>query len=265
MSTPTIKQFADAEQVSRAAAEAFIGFAREAATKDGRFTVALSGGSTPRRLYEFLAESPFNTQVTWETLEFFWGDERAVPPGHADSNYRMANDVLIRKLAIADSRIHRMPAEREDLEHAAWDYQVEIARAFGVDPDGEPPQFDLVLLGMGTDGHTASLFPYTEAIREETRWVVSSYVPKLDSYRLTLTARILNNAAHVMFLVAGADKATPLEEVLEGPFDPERLPSQLIQPRLGDVTWLVDNSAATQLQRVNRESLAAKCQQPSDT
>ncbi|MFQ6022954.1 MAG: 6-phosphogluconolactonase [Acidiferrobacterales bacterium] len=256
MGTFTIKQFANGEQVSDAAAEAFVSFANEAIAARQRFTVALSGGSTPRRLYELLAESPFNTQVAWDKLEFFWGDERAVPPEHADSNYGMTSDALLTKLAIPEAHIHRMPADREDLENAAWDYQAEIARVFGVDPDGEPPQFDLVLLGMGADGHTASLFPYTEAIREETRWVVSSYVPKLDSYRLTLTPSILNKSAHVLFLVAGADKATPLEEVLEGPSDPERLPSQLIRPTSGDLTWLIDNSAATQLRRVNRESLA---------
>ncbi len=250
MSTPTIKQFANGEQVSDAAAEAFVSFANEAIAARQRFTVALSGGSTPRRLYELLAESPFNTQVAWEKLEFFWGDERAVPPDHADSNYGMTSDALLTKLAIPEAHIHRMPADREDLENAAWDYQAEIARVFGVDPNGEPPQFDLALQGMGADGHTASLFPYTRAIKEETRWVVSNYVPKLDSYRLTLTARILNNAAHVMFLVAGADKAESLAAVLEGPPDAERLPSQLIRPTSGDLTWLIDNSAGAKLKQL---------------
>jgi 6-phosphogluconolactonase len=247
VSTHRLCQFADAEQLGQAAAEYFVDVARGASEARRRFTVALAGGKTPQGLYTLLAAPPFREQLPWDRLEFFWGDERAVPPGHADSNFRLANETLLDKLRIAAAQIHRMQAERTDLENAAVDYQAEIARVFAVDPDGEPPQFDLVLLGMGADGHTASLFPYTEAVKEETRWVISNYVPKLDNFRLTLTARILNKAAHVLFLVAGRDKADALAQVLEGERDPLRLPAQLIQPEEGELLWFIDTPAASKL------------------
>ncbi len=242
-----VRRFPSSEQVSQAAAEAFIRIAGDAVTKRGRFTVVLSGGSTPRRLYEILAASPYSDRVVWGKVEFFWGDERAVPPDHRDSNYRMAYEALLGRINIADTQVHRMPAERKDREDAAWDYQVEIARVFGVDPNGEPPHLDLVLLGMGADGHTASLFPYTEGLKEETRWVVSNYAPNLDSYRLTMTPPILNRTAHVIFLVVGADKAKTLAQVLEGSIDTNRLPAQLIKPEEGELTWLIDEPAASEL------------------
>jgi 6-phosphogluconolactonase len=247
MGTGTIKRFTDLDQLSRAAAEEFVRIAAQAIEARDRFSVALSGGSTPRYLYELLAEPPFRQQIIWGKAEVFWGDERAVPPGHADSNYRMAREALLSRIDIAGTQVHRMPAERKDLENAAWDCQVEIARVFGIDPDGEPPRLDLVLLGIGADGHTASLFPYTEALKEETRWVVSNYAPNLDSYRLTMTPPILNRAAHVMFQVIGEDKAGALAQVLEGPVDTNRLPAQLIKPEEGELTWLIDEPAASQL------------------
>src|SRR5205807_8375702 len=185
----------------------------------GRFTVALSGGPTPRRLFQILAEVPFRDQVDWDKVEFFWGDERSAPPDHKDSNYRMASEALLQRIPVPITRIHRMQAERADRDVAAREYQAELARVFGVAADGEPPVFDLVLLGMGPDAHTASLFPGTTALKETTRWVVPNYVPKFSTYRLTMTPRILNRAAQVMFLVAGPDKAAPLAEVLEGPSD----------------------------------------------
>jgi 6-phosphogluconolactonase len=244
-----LRRFDDAEQLARGAAEYLVDVAREAIDARGRFTVALAGGKTPQRLYALLAAPPFSGQLPWDRVEFFWGDERAVPPGHADSNFRMANEALLRPLTIAPSQIHRMQAEQADLENVAVDYQAEIGRVFDIDPDGEPPRFDLVLLGMGADGHTASLFPFTEATKEETRWVISNYVPKLDSFRLTLTARILNKAAHVLFLVAGEDKADALAQVLEGEHEPLRLPAQLIQPEEGELAWFIDTLAATKLTR----------------
>jgi 6-phosphogluconolactonase len=246
MSNPVVRRFPDAEQVSKAAAEEFVRAAHEAIAARGRFTVALSGGSTPRRLYQLLAEPPYRTQVDWPKVEFFWGDERAVPPDHKDSNYRMAQEALLQRLTAAAGHIHRLQAERSDRDKAAADYQAEIARVFGGKPDGAPPAFDLVLLGMGPDGHTASLFPFTTALKEQTRWVVANHVPKLNTDRLTLTAPILNQAREVLFLVAGADKAQPLSEVLEGPSDTDRLPSQRIQPS-GKLIWFVDQAAATKL------------------
>lgn len=249
MSSPILRQVADAEQVSRTAAEEFVRLARDSISAHGRFTVALSGGSTPRRLFQILAEAPFREQVEWTKVEFFWGDERSVPPDHKDSNFRMAGEALLQKIPIAPDRIHRIQAERPDRDVAAREYQAEIARVFGVSPDGEPPIFDLVLLGMGPDAHTASLFPSTTALKETTRWVVPNYVPKFSTYRLTLTPRILNRAAQVLFLVAGPDKAAPLAEVLEGPPDTDRLPSQLIRPTAGRLVWLLDREAASRLTR----------------
>jgi 6-phosphogluconolactonase len=159
----------------------------------------------------------------------------------------MAKEALLDKVAIPAAHIHRMRGEREDRDAAARDYQAEIARVFQIAPDGEAPQLDLVLLGMGPDGHTASLFPGTTALKETTRWVVPNYVPKFNAHRLTLTTAILNRAAQVIFLVVGQDKAEPLAEVLEGPPDPERLPSQLIRPGAGRLLWLVDTVAAGRL------------------
>ncbi len=247
MSEPIIRCCADAEAVSRAAAEEFVRLAREAAAARGRFTVALSGGSTPRRLYQLLAEAPFRAQVDWPKVEFFWGDERAVPPDHKDSNYRTANEALLTKLALPPGHVHRMQAERPDRDATAREYQEEIARVFGVSPDGEPPSFDLVLLGMGPDGHTASLFPGTAALKETRRWVVANHVPQMNTDRVTMTAPVLNRAANVLFLVAGGDKAERLAEVLGGPADVERLPSQLLRGATGRVVWLVDEAAASRL------------------
>jgi 6-phosphogluconolactonase len=233
--------------VSHAAAEEFTDIGRAAISDTGRFAVVLAGGSTPRCLYERLADTPFRAQIAWDKVEFFWGDERAVSPQHPDSNYRMANDAMLKHLNMAETRIHRMPAEQPDLDSAARDYQAELASVFGLTSSGHVPRFDLVLLGMGTDGHTASLFPHADALHETKRWVMSAHIPASDSRRLTLTPIVINNARHVLFLVTGADKAETLAQVLNGPYEPARLPAQLIHPVSGDITWLVDQSAANQL------------------
>ncbi len=246
MSNPVVRRFPDAEAVSRAAAEEFVRASREAIAARSRCTVALSGGSTPKRLYQLLAEPPFVGQVDWPKIEFFWGDERAVPPDHKDSNFHTAHEALLQKITVPAGHVHRLQAERVDRDRAASDYQAEIARVFGASTESTPPTFDLVLLGMGPDGHTASLFPFTTALKEQTRWVVANHVPKLNADRLTLTAPILNRAREVLFLVAGADKAQPLSEVLEGPADNDRLPSQRIRPE-GKLIWFVDQAAAAKL------------------
>ncbi len=245
----TIRRLADAEEVCHTAAAEFVRIGQESIRARGRFSVALSGGSTPRRLFELLAGAPFRDQLDWTKVEFFWGDERAVPPDHKDSNFGMARQAMLQSLHIPDAQIHRMTAEREDREAAARDYQNEIARVFGVASSGAPPSLDLVLAGMGPDGHTLSLFPHTEALKETTRWVVPNFVPKLSAHRLTLTPTIVNRAACVMFLVAGQDKAVPLAEVVEGPPDSDRLPSQRIHPEAGGLLWLVDRAAASKLSR----------------
>jgi 6-phosphogluconolactonase len=246
MGAPSILRFPDAEAVSRAAAEAFAARAAQAVAARGRFAVLLSGGSTPRRMYQLLADPPLRDRVDWGRVEVFWGDERPVPPDHPDSNYRMAYEALLSKVPVPPAQVHRMEAGRADRDAAAREYQAAIARAFGVPDSGQPPAFDLALLGLGPDGHTASLFPGTAALHEKGRWVVVNHVPRLATDRMTVTAPVLNRAREVLFLVAGADKVEPLAEVLEGPRDPERLPAQLIQPE-GRLGWFVDAAAAARL------------------
>ena len=242
----TLQTFADAEAVSQAAAREFVRCAAAVIAERGRFTVALSGGSTPKRLYQLLAEAPHKGAVDWGKLEIFWGDERSVPPDHNDSNYHTADVALLTKIPLSPERIHRMQAEREDRDAAARDYQNEIARVFKADPSGPPPAFDLILLGMGPDGHTASLFPHTTALGETAKWVVPNYVPKFSTWRLTMSRPMINKARQVLFLVAGPDKKDPLFEVWTGPTDSARLPSQLIQPE-GQLVWYADRAAVARL------------------
>lgn len=250
MVVPEVRRVADKEAVSREAAEEFERLARAAIATKGRFTVALSGGSTPKRLYEILAAAPYRDRIDWGSIEFFFGDERSVPPDHPDSNYRMAREAMLAALPIPASRVHRMEAERPNLDVAALGYESTLARVFDLRPGSlTPPAFDLVYLGMGPDGHTASLFPHTGALRETRRWCVPNWVPQQDTNRMTLTYPVLNRAAEVIFLVAGSDKADPLSEVLEGASDPERLPSQRIRPVCGRLLFLVDPPAAAKLVR----------------
>ena len=242
-----IRQFSDLEELSEAAAGEFCRIACQAIALRHRCAVVLTGGSTPRRLYELLTTERYRQRVDWDLVEFFWGDERAVPPDHQDSNYGMARDILLEPLAIPRAHIHRIEAERNDLDATALAYESEIAHVFRVPPSGPPPAFDLVLLGMGADGHTASLFPDMDASGEVRHWVVSHYVPAIAANRVTMTPRILNAARHVLFLVAGADKATALALVLEGVRDPQHLPAQMIEPASGVLMWFVDRAAAAKL------------------
>jgi 6-phosphogluconolactonase len=248
MSSVSLRLFPDAEAVSRGAAEEVVRSARDAVAARGRFLVSLSGGSTPQRLYQLLADSPFRDQIDWGKVEVFWGDERCVPPDHQDSNYRMAREALLGRVPVSVAQVHRMEAERADRDAAARDYQAVLARVCGVAAAGPPPALDLVLLGMGPDGHTASLFPHTSALDEQGRWCVVNHVPKFHADRLTLTVPLLNKAREALFLVAGTDKAAVLAEVLEGPPDPKRLPSQLVRAAGGTV-WLIDRLAAAKLTR----------------
>ena len=247
---PEVRHLDDKEAVSRAAADEFQRAARAATAARGRFTVALSGGSTPKRLYELLTGPPWRDAIDWGAIEFFFGDERTVAPDDPDSNYRMAKEAMLGSLPISRSRVHRMEAESQNLDLAALGYEATLARVFGL-PAGNatPPRFDLVFLGMGPDGHTASLFPYTAALRETRRWCIANWVPQHDTHRMTLTYPVLNAAAEVIFLVAGADKVEPLSEVLEGASDPERLPSQRIRPVGGKLLYLTDAAAAAKLVR----------------
>lgn len=227
-----------------AAAAEFVRAAQEAAQSNGTFNVVLSGGSTPRALYSRLATDPgLRAQVPWEKINFFWGDERHVSPDHPDSNFRMVNEAMISRVPVTAAQIWRIKGELADAKEAAGEYEQRLRECFHL-ADGVAPRFDLVLLGMGSDGHTASLFPGTKALDETQRLVVANWVGKFYAERITLTAPVLNNAALVLFLVRGEDKAPALKAVLEGPSEPAQLPAQLIRPSKGTLTWLVDSSAA---------------------
>jgi 6-phosphogluconolactonase len=233
--------------LQQAAASEFFLRAIDAVGANGRFTVALSGGSTPRGLYELLATDPaWRDQLPWERMHFFWGDERHVAPDHADSNFRMANDALLSVAPVPAANIHRIYGEAANAAEAASEYEDELRAVFQVAP-GELPRFDLILLGLGTEGHTASLFPGTQALTENQCLVVSSWIGKLFADRITLTPPVLNNAACVMFMVSGEDKATALKAILEGPYEPAQLPAQLINPTNGRLVWLLDRAAARSL------------------
>ena len=245
---PEILVAPDLRELSREAAARFRRVAADRVAAAGRFSVALSGGSTPRALYRLLGEPPFREAIDWPRVHLFWGDERFVPPDHADSNYRLAREAFISRVPIPSGNVHPMPTEAADPNAAAAQYEETLRRFLAV-PEGEWPRFDLILLGLGADGHTASLFPGSPLLDEHRRLVAAAHVPKLDAWRLTLTPPALRGARHVVFLVSGSDKASVLREVVEGPYDPHRLPAQLVQPEKGDLTWLVDEAAASLLRR----------------
>jgi 6-phosphogluconolactonase len=245
-SAPIVRVFEDADAVARAAAHEFGRRARARVDAGERFSVALSGGSTPKRLFRLLAGEPLRREVPWPAIDFFWGDERTVPPDHFDSNFGAAYDLLLSRVEVPSESVHRIPAERPDPASAAAAYEEELRRHFRL-PAGVLPRIDLVLLGMGGDGHTASLFPGSDALRETRRLVVAAWIEKLSTHRVTLTCPVLNNAACILFLVTGAEKAATLREVLEAAGGPARYPAQLIRPRDGQLVWYVDEAAAAGL------------------
>jgi len=232
---------ADGEELATALAQRWLAAAQEAIAERGVFYVALAGGSTPQAAYERLATEAYAARVDWHRVQVFWGDERPVPPDHPDSNYRMAYEALLRKVPVPEANVHRLRGEAQDLEAAAGEYAAELARTFGIPADGNPPRFDLVLLGMGAEGHTASLFPDSPAL-QSTRWVEAPFVPQLGMRRLTLTPRVLNAARRIVFAVGGKGKAQALRAVLRGPRQPERLPAQAITPADGTLEWLVERA-----------------------
>jgi len=233
----------DPEALAKAAAEQIIAIAAHAVAEHDLFSIALSGGATPRRTYELLAELG---GIEWSRTQVFWSDERAVPPDSPESNYRMAREALLDRVGVPPDNVHRMPGEVVSLVAAADAYAAEIRAALGVNRT-RTPRLDLVLLGLGPDGHTASLFPHTEVLHERHRLVAAVYVPERDLYRLTMTTKLINAAANVMFLVAGAEKAAALAATLEGPLDPDTYPAQLIHPEDGTLYWFVDEAAASLL------------------
>lgn len=234
-----IRIFDDPEALSRGAADFFVRLARQAVAARGRFSVALSGGGTPRRTYELLAQPPYRDRVDWGRTHLFWGDERCVAPDDPRSNARMAREALLRHVPIPAAQVHPLDCRPSPAEGARC-YADLLRDFFGV---GEP-RLDLILLGLGEDGHTASLFPGDPALSEIERWVAAVYVPEQDLHRLTLTAPFINQSREVAFLVAGTGKAAVVREVIEGPRDPQRLPAQLIHPHPGELHWLLDQAAA---------------------
>ncbi len=242
LTNPTILTYPDLESLSRGAAGLFARLAQQAVTVRGRFSVALSGGRTPRRAYEILARPPFREQVPWDRAHIFWGDERCVPPDDPRSNARLAREVLLDHVPLPRTRIHPFSCSPNPAA-GAREYEALLRDFF----PGTSPGLDLVLLGLGEDGHTASLFPYNRALEEREAWTAAVYLPSEDLHRVTLTPAFINQAAAVAFLVAGAAKARVLREVLQGPRDPRRLPGQLINPEGGELFWLVDREAAGEL------------------
>lgn len=241
MINPTIQVLPTPTDVARNAAERIVASARQAIALSGSFSIALSGGSTPKALYQLLASDEFRDQIAWGDVEIFFGDERCVPPEHKDSNFRMAREELLSKVSIPATSIHRMRGEIP-AEEAALEYERLLRERFQGDEG-----LDLILLGMGDDGHTASIFPSTPATRETSRSVLGYFAENSStgkSWRITLTAPFINRSHEVMFLICGASKAARLTEVLEGPRDPERLPSQLIDPKSGKLLLLLDLPAA---------------------
>jgi 6-phosphogluconolactonase len=233
------------------AAERFVGAAAQAVRETGRFAVALAGGSTPKRLYELLATPQYAGRVDWTRTQVFFGDERCVPPDDAASNYRMARLALLDRVPLPATNVHRMRGEDEPAR-AADAYERELRTTFST-PDGPPSaradrRFHLVLLGMGDNGHTASLFPGLTAVRERERWVMAEHVAEVGAWRITLTPPVLNAAGQVLFLVLGAEKAAMLKRVVQGPAQPDELPAQAIAPQDGALTWLVDAAAARDLE-----------------
>jgi 6-phosphogluconolactonase len=238
-----IKIVADSAALNRAAAEEFQNAAESAIADRGRFSVALSGGNTPRSIYSLLAQE-YKTNLPWEKIHIFFGDERSVPPDHPDSNYRMANEALLSRVPIPAENVHRVRAELQP-EQAAQNYENQL-RDFFHPAANAWPRFDLIMLGLGEDGHTASLFPESSALEEKSRLVVATWVEEKKTYRITLTYPVLNHAADVEFLVSGAGKAQILRDVLY-PRSPTTYPSQHIKPENGRLLWLVDQDAASLL------------------
>jgi 6-phosphogluconolactonase len=237
----------DVDETARIAAGQFAALARKVAAECGVVNAALSGGSTPRRLFQLLAAEPFAGLIPWNCVHFFWGDERNVPPGDPESNYSMARESLLSHVPVPPANIHRIPTGDGTAVEAADLYERVLRESLPVDHG--LPRLDYALLGLGANGHTASLFPNRSTLHERQRLVIADHVDEVNSWRVTLTAPVLNNAAQITFLVIGEDKASIVEQVLVGPRNSEATPAQLIAPAHGTLTWILDEAAAGQLSR----------------
>lgn len=240
---PQVRIFPSEEELFVGAAEKCCGLGAQAIRERGRYTVALSGGSTPRGLHQQLATT-FSKRLPWEKVFFFWGDERHVPPDFPESNFRMARETLLSKLPIPEQNIFRMKGELPDANQAATEYEQRLHDFFKT-PAGEYPSLDFILLGMGPDGHTASLFPGTKGLEERQRWVIGNWVPQKDTWRITLTYPVINNSRAVLFMANGENKADMVRKVLKDPS--AHFPCQDIQPNDGDLLWFLDQGAAAKL------------------
>lgn len=225
-----LRIFSSPKDLARAAAELFVARSPK--------TVALSGGSTPKLLFELLADpsEPFRDQIPWPDVHFFWSDERHVPPDHEESNFRMANEAMLSRVPVTKSNVHRVPSENPNAAEAASEYEQTL-----IEITQQPlPQLDLILLGLGPDGHTASIFPGSDVLRETKRLVAAPWVEKFQTYRITMTLPLLNNSASVVFLVSGSEKAKIVKEVFKGP---EQYPAQAVKPTHGELLWMLDKAA----------------------
>ena len=244
---PNIEIFSNPLSLAKHAAQMIATQAHQAVSANNRFTIALSGGSTPKRLYELIADpdAKYRERLPWQRIHFFWSDERPVGPADSESNYRMANEAMLAHVAVPELNVHRIPGEKPNAQEAACAYESQLRSFFGLAND-ELPRLDLVILGMGADGHTASIFPGSEVLQEKRKLVAAPWIEKLQTYRITMTLPVLNNAANVLFLVSGDDKAAMVNEVLNG--KPGKFPAQSISPTNGSLYWLLDEAAASQLQ-----------------
>lgn len=237
----------DSAALARRTAQHFVEVAEQAARERGRVRIAISGGSTPKAAFQLLADpaQPWLKRMPWEKLDLYWVDERTVPPDHPESNYRMTKEAMLDRVPLKPEQVHRMEGEL-DPQVAASRYESLLRNTFRLE-GAETPRFDLIGLGMGDDGHTASLFPHTAAIHEMSRLVTANQVPQKDTWRITLTWPVINQGSSVFFLIGGKNKAELVKEVFTGPRDPERLPSQLIWPASGILTLILDKDAAALL------------------
>jgi 6-phosphogluconolactonase len=243
----------DNPAIARRAAEIFVKMAQSAVIRNGSFSVALAGGSTPKLLYSLLAtDADLRAKLPWDKMQLFFGDERHVGPDDPQSNFKMASEAMITKAPLKPEQVHRMKGEYPDSERAAKEYEQDLRSHFRI-KDSELPRLDLVLAGMGDEGHTLSLFPGTKALHAQGRAVVRNWVGKLYTERITITAPVANNAEMILFMVAGKEKTLALKGVLEGPYEPDQLPAQLLQPTNGKLLWLVDEAAGSMLSNAIRE------------
>ena len=245
MAEPKIIVCADHNDLNIKAAEYCAKTAKQAMFSSGTCTISLSGGSTPKSLYALLATPEWRSRFNWKHIHLFWGDERCVPIDHPDSNFGMVKRELLSKVEIPEENIHRFPVELQDPAAIAQAYDASIRQFFGVaHTKSEVPRFDLVFLGLGENGHTVSLFPHSPVLQEKEKLAVADYIEEMKSYRVTTTVPLINAARHALFLVSGTSKAQVVQEVIEGPRQPEQLPAQLISPVRGTLVWLLDRDAA---------------------